>query len=199
MNFQDDIPSIPFDKFKDYYVPVFDWTSMQDATEKFHYPKVAGEPLRLELNYISPLDNITELNVSGKEIDKSGVRGKTDNVSLQQKINRIPLLKYRYLGSIPSDYVSTPDKDTFAVINTQPSNVQCEHSIMYANFCHKLYFADYLGRPSFFKQKYKQMLPEPLQTHPSVCGFYRIYAVFHILKFQPEKLLEFTMMMYFHS
>ena len=33
MNFQDDIPSIPIDDFKDHYVLVFDWTSMQVATE----------------------------------------------------------------------------------------------------------------------------------------------------------------------
>ena len=40
MNFQDDIPSIPIDDFKDNYVLVFDFTSMQDATEKCHYPEL---------------------------------------------------------------------------------------------------------------------------------------------------------------
>ena len=38
MNFQDDIPSIPFDNFEAHYVLVFDLTSMQDATENCHYP-----------------------------------------------------------------------------------------------------------------------------------------------------------------
>ena len=33
MNFQDDIPSIPIDTFKDQYALVFDFFSMQDATE----------------------------------------------------------------------------------------------------------------------------------------------------------------------
>ena len=46
MNFQDDIPSIPIDDFKDHYVLVFDLTSMQEATENCHYPEVVGEPLR---------------------------------------------------------------------------------------------------------------------------------------------------------
>ena len=32
INFQDDIPSIPIDNFKDHYVLVFDLTSMQDAS-----------------------------------------------------------------------------------------------------------------------------------------------------------------------
>ena len=51
MNFQDDIPSIPIDIFKDHYLLVFDLTSMQDATENCHYPELVGEPLRLELNF----------------------------------------------------------------------------------------------------------------------------------------------------
>ena len=111
-----------------------------------------------------------------------------DNFALQQIINRIPLLKFRYLGSFSSDYVPTLDNDTFAIINTQPSNMQGEHWIMIANSREKLYFADSLGRKkySFLKQQYEQMMPEPLQSHPSVCGFYTIYAAFHLLKFRQE-------------
>ena len=114
-----------------------------------------------------------------------------DKFALQQTINRIPLLKFRYLGSFPSDYVPTLDNDTFAIINTQPSIMQGEHWIMIANSCQKLYFADSLGRKkySFLKQQYEQMMPEPLQSHPSVCGFYTIYAAFHLFKFRQE---EFT-------
>ena len=113
-----------------------------------------------------------------------------DNVSLQQIINRIPLLKYRYRGSFPSDYVPTLDKVTFAIINTQPSDMQGEYWIMIANSCQKLYFADSLGRKkySFLKQQFEQMMPEPLQSHPSVCGFYKIYAAFHLFKFRQEKI-----------
>ena len=96
-----------------------------------------------------------------------------DNFALQQIINCIPPLKFRYLGSFRSDYVATLDYDTFASINTQPSIMQGEHWIMIANFRHELYFADSLGRNgySFLKQHYKQMMPAPLQSHPSVCGF----------------------------
>ena len=57
MNFQDDIPSIPIDDFKDHYVLVFDLTSMQDATENCHYPELVGDPLRLEPNFTNPLEN----------------------------------------------------------------------------------------------------------------------------------------------
>ena len=84
LNFQDDIPSIPIDEFKDHYVLVFDLTWMQDATKNCHYPELLGEPLRLELNFNNPLENVTELIVLGEqmssvEVDKFGVVGK--NVS----------------------------------------------------------------------------------------------------------------------
>ena len=48
---------------------------------------------------------------------------KTDNVSLQQNINRILQLKYRYFGSFPSDYVPILLNETFAIINAEPSNM----------------------------------------------------------------------------
>ena len=113
-----------------------------------------------------------------------------DNVSLQQIIKRIPLLKYRYRGSFPSDYVRTLDNDTFAIINTQSSKMQGEHWIMIANACQKMYFADWLGRKkySFLKQQNEHMMREPLQSHPSVCGFYTIYAAFHLFTFRQEKI-----------
>ena len=81
MNFQDDIPSIPIDNFKDHYILVFDLTAMQDATENCHYPELVGEPLRLELNFIFPLEHVTELIVLGERmssvaVDKFGVVGK---------------------------------------------------------------------------------------------------------------------------
>ena len=81
MNFQDDIPSIPIDNFKDHYVLLIDLTSMQGATEKFHYPELVGEPLRLELNFTFPVEHDTELIILGERmssvaVDKFGVGGK---------------------------------------------------------------------------------------------------------------------------
>ena len=68
MNFPDDIPSIPIDDFKDHYVLLFDLTSMLDVTEKCQYPEHVGEPLRLELNFTHPLENVTELIVLGERM-----------------------------------------------------------------------------------------------------------------------------------
>ena len=114
-----------------------------------------------------------------------------DNFALQQIISRIPLLKFRYLGSFTSDNVPTLDNGIFAIINTQPSNLQGEHWIMIANFTHELYFADSLGRKEYSflnNQHYKQMMPAHLQSQPSVCGFYTIYAAFHLFKFRQEEI-----------
>ena len=115
---------------------------------------------------------------------------KMDNVSLQQIINHIPLLKYRYRGFFASDYVPTLDNDTFAIINTQPGNMQGEHWIMIANSRQKLQFANSLGRKKYssLQQQKEQMLPENIQSHPSVCGFYTIYEAFHLFKFRQEEI-----------
>ena len=80
-NFQDEISSIPVDNFKDHYVLVFDLTSTQHATENCHYPKLVGEPLRLELNFTFPLEQVTKLIVLGEQmspvaVEKFGVVGK---------------------------------------------------------------------------------------------------------------------------
>ena len=115
-----------------------------------------------------------------------------DISALQQIINRIPLLNFRHLGPFPSDYVPALDNDTFAIINTQSSNMQKEHWIMIANFRYELCFADSLGckRYSFLNnnQHYKQMMPATLQSHPGVWGFYTIYAAFHLLMFRLEEI-----------
>ena len=66
--------------------------------------------------------------------------------------------------------------------------MQGEHWIMIANFRYELYFADSLGCKGYSflnNQHYKQMMPAPLQSHPSVCGFYTIYAAF-ISSFRQE-------------
>ena len=201
MNFQHDIPSILIDNFQDQYVIVFDFTSMQDATERFPYPELVAEPLTLELNFNTALEHVTEVLVLGKRmflvaVDKFEVVGKNnpetviDNVALRQIINRIPILKYRYIGAFPCGYVPTLPNDRFAVINRQPSNMQGEHWIMIAKLRHQLYFADSLGRKDFkfLRKSYKRMIPERLRRHQSFYGFYTIYAAFRLFKFGQEEI-----------
>ena len=93
MNFEDDIPSIPIDNFKDHYVLVFDLTSTQDATENCHYPVLVGEPLRLQLNFTFLPEHVTEIIVLGEECHRLQLTSlvllertsKMDKVSLQHK------------------------------------------------------------------------------------------------------------------
>ena len=96
------------------------------------------------------------------------------------------------MGSFPSDFVPNLPNDTFAIINTQPSNTPGEHWIMIAKFHHELYFADSFGLSinnyPFLKQNYSQMVRTRLQDHPSVCGFYTIYAAFQLFKLQQDEL-----------
>ena len=61
---------------------------------------------------------------------------------------------------------------------------------MIANSRHNLQFTDLLGRPSFLNQQYEQVMPEPLQSHPSVWGFYAIYAAFHLFNFRQAEVTE---------
>ena len=90
-NFQDDISSILIDNLKDYYILVFDLTSMHGAAENCHYPELVGEPLRLGLNFTSSPEHLTELipwgeQMSSVAVDKFGVVekiSKKDKVSLQ--------------------------------------------------------------------------------------------------------------------
>ena len=68
--------------------------------------------------------------------------------------------------------------------------MQGEHWIMIANLRHELFFSDSLGCKGyrfFNNQHHKQTMPAPLQSHPKVCSFYTLYAVFHLFKFQQEE------------
>ena len=82
--------------------------------------------------------------------------------------------------------------DTCAIINTQPSDTPGEHWIKIAKFHHDLFFAGSFGLSinnyPFLKQNYSQMVRTSLQHHPSVCGFYTIYAAFHLFVFQQEEM-----------
>ena len=129
MIFQDDIPSIPIDDFKDHYVLVSDLTSMQHATENFHYPEFVGEPMRLEPNITHPLGNVTELIVLGERksslaVDKFGVVEKNVKKCIILLCNKSSIVSpcSKLSTSCPSECVPTLDIDTFAIMQLSTRN-----------------------------------------------------------------------------
>ena len=68
--------------------------------------------------------------------------------------------------------------------------MQAEQWIMIANSREVFYFPDSSGRKkySFSKQQYEQIMPEPLQSHPSNCGFYTTCPAFHLCNFRKEEI-----------
>ena len=76
-----------------------------------------------------------------------------------------------------------------------------EHWIVIAISRQIFYFAHSLGcgKYSYLKQQCEKLMPEPLQSHPRVCGFYTIYKRFTSSNSDKKKLQEFTMLWYFLS
>ena len=73
MKLQDDIPSIRIDKLKDHHAQVFELNSMQDATEKCHYPELVGEPETGAESYFLSLEHVTEVIVLGERLSSASV------------------------------------------------------------------------------------------------------------------------------
>ena len=71
---------------------------------------------------------------------------KKDNFSFLQINERIPELRFKYMGSYPSDTVPQLTKYFFAIINSDPSDGRGEHWIMIARLDKSYFFADSLGR-----------------------------------------------------
>ena len=111
---------------------MFDLTSIQNAIENCQYPELVEEPVILALNFTFHLENVIEFILLGERTssvadDNNFVvrkKSKIDKVSLEQIVNSIPQLMYRYLGSCRSDYVPILPNESFAITNTQLSNLQ---------------------------------------------------------------------------
>ena len=118
-----------------------------------------------------------------------------DNTSLRQIIERIPELKYRYIGSFPADCVPRLPTFSFAIINTSPSSEAGEHWIMIARLNRTYYYADSLARPitkyKFLNKNYQKMIQKPVQKTDNLCGFYTIFAAFQLFKFFQTRFMTF--------
>ena len=117
---------------------------------------------------------------------------KMDNFSRLQIIERIPELRFKYMGSYPSDTVPQLTKYSFAIINSAPSNDRGEHWIMIARLDKSYYCADSLGRKRstypFLSKKFRRMAPRKLQKIDNLFGFYANYSAFLLFKFFQKNL-----------
>ena len=141
MNFQDVIPSILTDNFKDHYALVFALTSLQDATENLYPPEVIGEPLRLGLNFTFLLEHFNEFLVLVEQILWLQLTFPvTDTNTLQQIFNSFFQLKTWYLRQLFSVYFTLITKETVTSKNRQESKKRSAFWITDTNFCDNWYF-----------------------------------------------------------
>ena len=116
---------------------------------------------------------------------------KMDNFSLLQSIERIPELRFKYMGSYPSDTVPQLTKYS-EIINLTPSKDRGERWIIIARLDKSYYFADSLGRKrstyTFLTKKSRRMVPRKLQKTDNLCGLYAIYSAFLVFKFFQKNL-----------
>ena len=115
-----------------------------------------------------------------------------DSFSLLQIIVRIQELRFKYMGSYPSDTVPQLTKYYFAIINSAPSNDRGEHWIMIARLDKNYYFADCLVRKRstypFLTKEFRRKVPRKLQKTDNLCRFYAIYSAFLLFNFFQKNL-----------
>ena len=107
---------------------------------------------------------------------------KTNSFSLLWNLERVPELRFKYMGSYPSDKVPQLTKYAFTIIDSVPSNDRGEHWIKIAQMEKTYYFADSMGRKrstySLQTKKYRQTVHRKLQKIDDLWGFYAIYSAF---------------------
>ena len=130
-----------------------------------------------------------------------------DNKSLSILIQKIPTLKHKYLGSFPSDQIPPLRRNTFIIVNTDPSYTEGAHWIMLANENGKIYFGDALGQPL---NKYRhiqlptknvtRMVYSQIQNLP-LCGMYCIYFAWCVFRGLPVENFfnDFDLMQFIHK
>ena len=115
-----------------------------------------------------------------------------DNNSLRQIIERIPELKYRYIGSFPADCIPSLPTFSFAIITFSPSSEAGEHWIIIARLNRTHYYADSLAPPitkyKFLNKKYQKIKQQPVQKIEILCEFYTNFAAFQLFNFFQTKL-----------
>ncbi len=119
-----------------------------------------------------------------------------DHTALKQIIDKIPELKYKFIGTFPADFIPNLVRSTFCIINTDNSSQPGEHWIMVANYNGTLYYGDSMGKPihhySNFKRfnKMKKLTSDRMQNSPQLCGFYCVYFAWVLFKLHQKHVSD---------
>ena len=143
-NNQDDIPSAVIDSVKDHCVLV-SLRSVVVITKKHWISKKVGEPIFLFFTTSYWIHAIGRTELCRCKWRKLEINSEMNHVAFQHFYHQNDLLKYRYLGLLPSEIVTTFQIDTFVLLKTQPAKMQVQHWILFSNFCDKVYFVGFLA------------------------------------------------------
>lgn len=109
-----------------------------------------------------------------------------DNLALRQIIDRIHILKHKYLGSYPANFAPILKLNSFAIINTDLYGMDGTHWILIANKSGKIFYADSMGLPlsrypniRLPYHQVEQIVHRKLQNM-ALCGMYCIYFAWSI-------------------
>ena len=115
-----------------------------------------------------------------------------DIFSFLQLIEKIPELRFKYMGLYTSDTVPQLTKNSFAVINSASSNDRGKYWIMIARVDKSYYFADSLGRKrsiySFLTKKVSVNGSSKATKTYTLCGFYANCSALLLFKFFQKNL-----------
>ena len=109
-----------------------------------------------------------------------------DNKSLTVIINKVPILKYKYLGSYPANFLPVLLENSFMIVNTDRHESSGSHWILIANKLGKIYYGDSYAQPLdmyhhvSITQPVTAIVSSRLQRMEWTCGLYCIYFAWSV-------------------
>ena len=101
-------------------------------------------------------------------------------------VQKIPELKYKFLGVYPADMIPNLTNNSFIIINTAKASDIGEHWVMLANRNEKIFFGDSMGQSLEAYQHIRipyslvyRLIHKRLQDQP-LCGLYAIFFAWSV-------------------
>ena len=111
-----------------------------------------------------------------------------DSESMESIIEKIPVLKFKYLGTYAANFIPPLLRNTFCIVNIDRSSSEGSHWVMLGNKNGIIYYGDSLGQSistyGNIKLPYgrvKTLVKHQIQKLP-LCGYYCIYFAWSVFK-----------------